>query len=86
MRNPRACRSLAQHSGDFVFLLVFGLLMSMPTSLLQTAKRVSGTTTETQHMTVQTIPKAHDATRRRPCGKIQCQRAMARTCDILSKF
>ena len=56
MRNPRALGSLAQYSGDFVLILLCGL-MRMPPGEFQPANVVGGATTEAKQKTVQPVPQ-----------------------------
>src|SRR4029077_13324554 len=73
MRNPRAFGSLAQHSGNFVFMF-FCELMVTATCLLETTDMVSGTTAETKQIAVQPIPKANGTTRDKSAREVQGQR------------
>src|SRR5438552_11102800 len=63
----RAFGSLAQHSGDFVLMLLFGLQVTT-TRQFQTTKSVGGALSKSKEMAVQTIPK-EDATARDKAGR-----------------
>ena len=67
MRNPRACGSLAQHSGVFVFMLFCGLRVTT-TRQLETTKCVGRVLPKSEKTTVQPIPKS-DATARNETGR-----------------
>src|SRR2546425_5831502 len=85
MRNPRACGSLAQHSGLFVFMLFWGLMVTT-TRQLQTTKCLGGTLSKTEKTSVQPIPKA-DATARNETGReFQGQRSVTGARDILAEL
>jgi hypothetical protein len=72
MRNPRAFGSLAQHSGDFVLIFVYGLMVMQP-GQFQPANVVGGATAEAKQITVQPVPKqktlARNKTRRQFHGQ-----------------
>ena len=85
MRNASAFGSLAQHSGVFVLMFVFGLMV-MPTSQFQTTHVVRSSTTETKKITVQSIPKPKASARNRTGRKFHRQWPMTRAGDILTKL
>src|SRR5439155_26254402 len=55
-RTPRACGSFAQHSGDFV-LIILCELMGTTASQLQPDKVVGGSAAETEQIAAQPIPE-----------------------------
>ena len=58
MRNPRACGSLAQHSGVFVLMFLYGLMFwLMLVSRVETENSLGGSTTEANEITVQAMPR-----------------------------
>src|SRR6266567_6546535 len=58
----RAFGSLAQHSGDFVLMHLFGLQVTT-TRQLETTKSVGGALSKSKKMAVETIPKEYAAAR-----------------------
>src|SRR5262245_53857353 len=87
MRNPRACLSLAQHSGDFVFILLCGLfVMPMPTSHLKSAEGVGGAFAESKKTTVQPVPKPDAAAWSEPGRKFNRQWAMPGARNVSAKL
>ena len=69
---PRAFGSLAQHSGDLVFMFLCGLRVTT-TGKLEMAELVSRTTTEAHHVAVQPIPEADARARRQTRRQVQRQ-------------
>ena len=57
MRNPRACGSLAQQSGDFVFMFLCRLIFVLSSSL-ESAESISSARPEAKEMPMQPIPEA----------------------------
>jgi hypothetical protein len=85
MRNPRACGSLAQHSGNFVLMFLCGLMV-MPPSQFQTTNVFGGSTTEAKKITVQPIPKQQASARNKARREFHCQWPMTGAGDILAKL
>src|ERR1700685_832720 len=83
MRNPAACGSLFQHSGDFVLMFVLGLIT---TSQFQTTNVVGGSTTKTKKITVQLIPKQKASSRNRTGRKFHRQRSVPGAADVFAKL
>ena len=58
MSNPRACGSLAQHSGVFVLKFLYGFMFWLVLlSLMETENPFGDSTTEANKITMQAIPK-----------------------------
>ena len=85
MRNPRACASLDQHSGVFLFILSSELIV-MPTSHLQSAEGVSGAFAESKKMTVQSVPKPNATAWSEPGRKFNRQWAMPGARNVSAKL
>ena len=87
MRNPRACGSLAQHSGVFVLMLLYGLMFwLMLLSRMETEYSFGGSTTEANKITVQPIPKPMLSAQGKTGRKFHRQWPMTGTGDILTKL
>ena len=87
MRNPRACGSLAQHSGVFVLMFLYGLMFwLMLLSQMETENSFGGSTTEANKITVQTIPKPMLSARDRAGRKFHRQWPMTGAGDVLTKL
>ena len=85
MRNASAFGSLAQHSGVFVLIFVCGLMVMMA-SQFQTTHVVCGSTTETEKITVQPIPKPKASERNKARRKFHRQCPMPGAGEILTKL
>ena len=87
MRNPRACGSLAQHSGVFVLMFLYGLMLwLMLLSQMETENSFGGSTTEANKITVQPIPKPMLSARDRTGRKFHRQWTMTGAGDIFTKL
>jgi hypothetical protein len=87
MRNPRACGSLAQHSGVFVLMFLYGLMFwLMLLSRMETENSFGGSTTEANKITVQPIPKRMLSARDKTGRKFHRQWPMTGAGDILTKL
>lgn len=87
MRNARACGSLAQHSGDFVFMFLCVLTVLMtPPRQLQTDEIVGGLATESKQILMQPIPKRVASARGCTARKIESQRFVAGARHILAQL
>src|SRR2546427_5768774 len=82
-RTPRGCGSFAQHSGDFVLIILCGLTAA---SQLQPDKVVGGSTAKTKKVAVQPIPKPDRPARSESGCKFHRQRTMAGACDVLAEL
>ena len=85
MRNPRALGSLAQHSGVFVLILLYALMV-MPTGQFQPANVVGGAATETNQITVQPIPKPKTSGRNKTRRQFYGQPPMTGAGHILAQL
>ncbi len=85
MRNPRAFGSLAQHSGDFVLILLCGLMVMSP-GQFQPANIVGGATTETKQIAVQPVPKQPASGRDKNRRQFHGQRPMTGVGHILAQL
>src|SRR5208282_2684866 len=87
MRNPRACGSLAQHSGVFVLMFLYGLMFRlMLLSQMETENSFGGSTTEANKITLQPVPKQMPSARDKTGRKFHRQRPMTGAGDILTKL
>ena len=87
MRNPRACGSLAQHSGVFVLMFLYGLMFwLMLLSQMETENSFGGSTTEANKITVQPIPKQMLSARDRTGRKFHRQWSVPGAADIFPKL
>src|SRR5208283_1919733 len=87
MRNPRACGSLAQHSGVFVLMFLYGLIFRlMLLSQMETENSFGGSTTEANKITVQPIPKPTLSALDKTGRKFHRQWPMTGAGDILTKL
>ena len=87
MRNPRACGSLAQHSGVFVLIFLYGsMFWLMLLSRMETENSFGGSTTEANKITVQAIPKPMLSARDKTGRKFHRQWPMTGARDILTKL
>ena len=87
MRNPRACGSLAQHSGVFVLMFLYGLMFwLMLLSRVETENSFGGSTTEANKIIVQPIPKQMLSARDRTGREFHRQWPMTGAGDILTKL
>src|SRR5450756_441230 len=87
MRNPRACGSLAQHSGVFALIFLYGLMFCLKLlSRVDTENSFGGSTTEANKITVQAIPKPMLSARDKTGRKFHRQWPMTGTSYILTKL
>src|SRR5208282_194396 len=87
MRNPRACGSLAQHSGVFVLMFLYALMFwLMLLSRMETENSFGGSTTEANKITVQPIPKPMLSALDKTGRKFHRQWPMTGAGDILTKL
>src|SRR4051812_24860729 len=85
MRNPRACGSLAQHSGIFVFMLFCALRMTT-TRQLKTTERVGGALSKSKKPTMQPIPKTNATAANETIREFQGQRPVTGASHIFAQL